>query len=231
MNDIAIDTGGLFFWFGDKPRLGKITVGNAEGGSHYTLLINEYNKVVNIHKTIEHSTGKKYEQLFEMSFYTIARFAVLFSKSQPMLLQKYWLSNTITVGKLKRHHTLLVPFTENQERAAEFIDNKRAKKVRFKKNIPIDAILDLIIYPEELRDSKNNFFWVYSTKKGRCRNQGLIFRRTNDRRSHRFYFISLKQFAAYHRANARLLLQALQQLQFKHKQEILAHLADQMNAA
>ncbi len=229
MASITINTGGFYKWFGNKPNLSKITIGTADDRFHYTILINEYERVVNIHKTIESADGKKYEQIFEMSFFTFYRFAVLFNKIEISLIQKYWLSHKINIGKLGRHDLLLFPFVEDEDTTKNFVDNKRAKKLRFKKEIPLEAIINNSVFADELLDSKEKFFWVVSIKRGKCRNQGFIFRFSNNPNSRSFFFVTKKNFAKYQRESALALFNVLQQLNFKYKDEILAYMFEQLN--
>ena len=229
MKEIALDTSGFYIWFGNKPKLGKITIGTGEDGSHYTILINEYKRVVNIHRTIECVSGKKYEQLFEMSFFTFYRFAALFNKIEISLIQKYWLSHKINVGKLGRHDLLLFPFIEDETAAKDFIDNRRQKRLRFKREIPIEAIINNAVFPDELPDSKGKFFWVVSTKRSKCKSQGFIFRISNDPNIRSFFFVSKKNFAKYKRESAMVMFNVLRQLDFKYKNDVLLYMSEQMN--
>lgn len=154
MQTLKMDVGNLFIWFGDQPGRGKITIATGEYGYHYTLLIDQKRRVINIHKTIENDNGqKKYEQLFEMSFYTFLRYTVLFNKADIYFIHKYWLSKRINIGKLRHHHCILLPLTEDESVVKHFIDQKRKKQLRFIKEISIQPLLNLYKFPDEIHDS------------------------------------------------------------------------------
>ncbi len=230
MQNTKLDIGNFFIWFGDQPGRGKITIATGDYGYHYTLLVDQRRRVINIHKTIENDNGqKKYEQLFEMSFYTFLRYAVLFNKADIQLLKKYWLSKRINIGKLCRYNSILFPLTEDESVAKHFIDQKRKKQIRFKKEISIELLLNLYKYPEEIYDSLHSVFWIYSLRRGRCRQQGFIFRHPQDKRRRSFFYVTKRNFAKYKKEVAATLFTILQKLDFKYKEEVLEYMFDQLN--
>ncbi len=227
MTHNILNTGGPFLWFGNKHKLNKITLGTSKGGCHYTILINEYDRVLNIHKTIETATGKKYEQLFEISFFTFYRFVSLINKTMPSLIQMFQYVQKINIGKLRRHDLLLFPFFEDENAVKQFVNNKRSKRLHFKKEIPIDAIVSESLFPNEISNSNASFFLVASSKRGKCKNQGIIFKFTNGPQTGMLYFITKKNLAKYKRENARVIFNSIKQLNFKFKGEILKHMSEQ----
>jgi hypothetical protein len=226
MQEIQTNTNGFFLWVGDAPGRNKITIGTGEEGVHYTLTIKEGKKVIDIHKTLEKKDGKKYEQLFEMSFYSCMRLLALLRKSELQFLHEYWLKGRINIGKLRRHDMVLMKMTEDENVARQFVDLRREKKIRLKKTIAIAAIDSLLLYPEELSTAKESAFWVFSTRKGRFRKQGLLFRHPLDERKRSFFFITNRDFAQYGRRSAKAFYEALSRVSFKNKDNILNYLFD-----
>lgn len=229
MQNLKMDVGNFFMWFGNQPGRGKITIGTGEYGYHYTLLVDQKRRVINIHKTIENENGqKKYEQLFEMGFYTFLRYAVLFNKVDIHLLHKYWLSKRINIGKLCRYNCVLFPLTEDENVVKHFIDQKRKKQLRFKKEISIEPLLNLYKYPGETHNSDYSVFWVYSMKHGKYKQQGFIFRHPQDKRRRSFFYVTKRDFAKYKKEVAITLFNILQKLDFKYKEEVLKYMFDQL---
>src|SRR5688500_2032057 len=114
MHKIETNTNGLFLWIGDVPGRNKFTIGTGESGVHYTLVIKEDKKVIDIHRTVEGREGKEYEQLFEMSFYSYMRLLSFIRKSEVQFLFPYWLKRRINIGKLRRHDMVLMKMTEEE---------------------------------------------------------------------------------------------------------------------
>jgi len=225
MQTISVNAGNFFLWFGNKSGRGKITIGTDEDGSHYTLLIDEVKRVINIHKTYEgKNRPKKYEQIFEMSFFTFRRFIVLYKRTDLNLLEKYWLAKRINIGKLKRHDTILFPMVEDEGFAKNFVDIRRSRKIKLRREIPLEPLLTIQKFPDEIPDCKESVFWVWSTRRGRMRNQGLIFRHPLDKRERSYFFLTKKNFARYQRDSAITLFNVLKQLDFKYKNTVIGYM-------
>lgn len=226
MNQIQTNTNGFFLWVGNSPGRNKITIGIGEEGVHYTLVIKENKKVIDIHKTREKKDGKEYEQLFEMSFYSCMRLLAILKQSELQFLHEYWLKRRINIGKLGRYDMVVMKMTEDENIARQFVDLKKGKKIRLKKTIPISALDGLLLCPEELPTLKESAFWVFSARKGRFRRQGLLFRHPLDLRKRSFFFITNRDFAQYTRRSAMAFYAALSRMNFKNKQNVLKYLFD-----
>lgn len=226
MQEIHTNTNGFFLWIGDAPGRNKITIGTGEEGVHYTLVIKEDKKVIDIHKTIEKKSGKEYEQLFEMSFYSCMRLFALLKRSELQFLHEYWLKRRINIGRLGHYDMVLLKMTEDENIAGQFVDLKKKKRIRLKKSIAVSALDSLLVYPDELYTATESAFWVFSTRKGRFRKQGLLFRHPLDRRKRSFFFITSRDFAKYNRRSAIAFYNALRKINFKNKETILHHLFD-----
>ncbi len=220
----------FYLWFGDQPGREKITFGGDEAGVHYTIIFKGNKRVVDIHKTIELADGKKdYEQILEMRWFTLMRFMITFHKVNIYLLRKFWFANRINLGKLGHHNLILLPQTLNDSKVELLIDNKRKKKLRFRKEIPVELFREMFLYPDEVPDSKQKSFWVYSTKKGKLKQQGLIFQHEGDKRTRSFYFIASKQFRKFKRDNQVAMFDILHRLDFTNKSAVMAYLYTQLS--
>lgn len=218
MTTIKTKMNGFFLWLGDNPGREKITFGVGEKGVHYTIIFKGDKKVLDIHKTIELGGDKKeYEQILEMRWFTLIRFILKFHEVNICLLRKYWFTHRINLGKLGHHNLVLFPLKSDETSAQLFIDNKRDKQMKFRKEIPLAPFLDMFVYPNEVHNSKQKAFWVYSTKKGRVCRQGLIFQNEADKRPGSYYFIPNRMFGKFIRANQLAVLNILNQLDFKNK--------------
>jgi hypothetical protein len=193
MKTIKTHIDNFFIWFGNKPGQEKITFGRGEAGVHYTIIFKGNKRVVDIHKTIELSESKKeYEQILEMSWFTFMRFIILFHKSTLCLLRKFWFTNRINLGKLGHHNLVLFPLTLDDRKSELFIENKQKKKIGFRNEISVTSFREMFFYLAEVPYSKQKSFWVYSTKKGILKQQGIIFQHEGDLRTRSFYFITKK---------------------------------------
>jgi hypothetical protein len=230
MTTIKINIENFYLWFGNQPGREKITLGGGDAGVHYTIIFKGNKRVVDIHKTIELADGKKdYEQILEMRWFTLMRLIATFQKVNIYLLRKFWFANRINLGKLGHHNLILFPLTPNDSQAELFIDNKRKKKLRFKKEIPVGAFLEMFLYPHEVLNSKQKSFLAYSTKYGRLKQQGLIFQQESDKRTRSFYYITSKQFRSFIRANQVAIFNILNCLDFTNKRAVMTHLFKQIS--
>jgi hypothetical protein len=224
MKTIKTHIDNFFIWFGNKPGQEKITFGGGEAGVHYTIIFKGNKRVVDIHKTIELAESKKeYEQILEMSWFTFMRFIISFHKSTLCLLRKFWFTNRINLGKLGHHNLVLFPLTLDDRKAELFIENKRKKKIGFRNEISVTSFREMFFYPAEVPDSKQKSFWVYSTKKGILKQQGIIFQHEGDMRTRSFYFITRKQFRKYMRANQEEIYNILNRLDFTNKPAVISY--------
>ena len=146
MTTIKTKIDNFYLWFGDQPGREKISFGGGEAGVHYTIIFKGDKRVVDIHKTIELADGKKdYEQILEMRWFTLMRFIVTFHKVNIYLLRKFWFANRINLGKLGHHNLILFPLTPDDSKTELFIDTKRKKKLRFRKEIPVEPFLQMFL--------------------------------------------------------------------------------------
>jgi hypothetical protein len=219
-----------FLWFGDEPGREKITIGDGESGFHFTILFNSKERVINVHKTFELANGKKeYVQLFEIKFFTFLRFMARFILVNNYLLRQYWLANRINLGKLKKYGLIVIPTTENDADADKFVSLKRRKKLKMKKAIEVKDITDLFIEPNEIIDLSAKSFWLYSTKRGSLKMQGIAFKLPGDNRKRSFFFISKKNFATFRKQTAISIFNILKDLDFQNKQQIIGYLYQQLS--
>jgi hypothetical protein len=222
MATLKFNTGNSFLWFGNKPGLNKITLNAGEHGHHYTLLCNERERIINIHKTDERKKGKeKYEQLFDISFFAFLRFVVMFNQANLILIRKYWAGRRINTGKLHRHNLIFWPVVEGKNFEDVFIDTKRKRKWRLKKEISLNFLEGYCLFPDELHASQHKLFCAYSNRKGRCKLQGLIFKNSAIENSQSFIFLSKNDLNCYQKKTATALFHILNNLDFKNKGEVL----------
>jgi hypothetical protein len=222
MESIKFGLDNFFIWFGDKPKSNKITIGIGEGNIHYTILFNEYKKVLDIHKTIELPNGeKKYTPLFKMGFFTLMRLLVLFKKNQMRLIRTHWLSKRINLGKLKKRNLILFPMGNDEGQAAIFFDLKRKKKMKLRNEIDTNEFLSLYKYPEEIENYAGKAFWAYSVKGGNLKLEGIINQPSWDKRTQSFFFISKKAFSLFRKQSNIIAFNILNKLNFENKAEIM----------
>ena len=213
---------------GTVPQAPKITVGDGENNCHYTLVYVTSTRILSFHKTLE-LDGKKYETLFEISGYSLLRILVPWKKVLLYSLNKYWLSNTINLGKLKHLNMILFPldFKEDEKKILVEI-TKGGKKIKMKKEIDIDAFSEVFKSPDEIIEESESAFWVYSTKRGSIKRKGMIMRQHGNKSSRKFYFISNKNFHAFNKFNSIMLYKILQGVQFKNKELIMPQFLERL---
>src|SRR4029079_9621919 len=143
----------IFFWIGDRPGRNKFIIGSGEG-YHITFLLDERKRVLNIHKTNDNSlTPTKYEPLFEIGFYSLLKLIVGIRRQNWGVLEKYWLGKRVNLGKLGRHHCVLIPMVEDEASLSKIVTSKRSKKIELKKDFPertIDLMNETLTYPDEM---------------------------------------------------------------------------------
>ena len=205
------------FGYGDTEKLFKIIFWDDKEKSHLTILFNDYQRVIDIHKTFDNvPQSEKYKPILKIKYYTCMRFIALHSKYQVKLLKKYWLKHTITVGKLNRLNALIFPMNDPQNQGT-FIDKKRKKKFRVKKEIDFDSFDNCFIYPELIKESKSDSFAVY-TKKHRCIQKiGTIIKDNG-----RLYFITDTDFERFGNELIQNAIEVVTRLTFDSKNELLA---------
>lgn len=76
---------------------------------------------------------------------------------------------------MKHYGIKLLPITPDESKECYFIDNKREKKIRLKKEIPHEVILEMLLYPDQISQSEQEFFFAFSSKRGWLQFQGIIF--------------------------------------------------------
>ena len=76
------------FGYGDKEGVWKLMLGNDDEGTHYTLLFNDYKRIIDLHKTTTvKGEKKKYDSIVQMRYYTYLRFSVMYSKLRLPLIK------------------------------------------------------------------------------------------------------------------------------------------------
>ncbi len=222
---VKLDIENFYFWFGDRLGREKITIGGGEVGIHYTIIFKGDRKVVDIHKTIEIQNEKSnYEPILEMRLFTFLRFIVTYKNANLYLLRKFWFAKRINLGKLGHHNMVLFPLTPEDSKASLFIDTKRKKQIKFRKEIGYKPIAEMFLQPSQVLNSNHKSFWVYSTKNGIIKQQGIIFQQDNDIRHRSFYFITSKQFKKFSSESKIAMFNILNRLVFKNKKAVMAYL-------
>jgi len=212
----------LFVWFGDSPGAEKITIGGFTPGEHLTVIFKGTERVIDIHRAFEGDNikPKTYQQLFEMRFFTFMRFMVEFRKVNTNLLREFWLGNSITIGKIGHHNLMLTKFEPDEVNEHLIRRSERNKKLRFAAEVYTDQMEAMFFESSKLNETDENSFWVYSTRRGCLRNEGMIFRET--KHAKRFYFIQLKTLRRFAQQLQFNILEILRGLDFVNKEGIIS---------
>lgn len=214
MTQYLSETNNLFLWIGDQPGREKITFGSGEKGIHYTLIFKGSKKVIDLHKTLELLNGEKqYEQIFEIKWFAFLRILVHLKKSLNDSYRTFCLSKRINIGKLGRHDLLLFPLEMDELRTSYILDTRRKKKLKLKKQIPIEPFLELFIHPKQLPSNPDGLYWVYSNKGGGLQQHGLLFQMKGDKRTRSFYFVTKRQLNAFVRSNQKVIFGVFKRLE------------------
>ncbi|MHB1922748.1 MAG: hypothetical protein ACYCOO_10985, partial [Chitinophagaceae bacterium] len=105
----------------------------------------------------------------------------------------------------------------------------RSKKIKFRKEFSVESILELFLYPDQILQRKVKSFWVYSTKRGQFKRQGLIFKQNSDDMRRIFYFVSDKHLRKYMYTTQITMFDILNQMDFKNKNVVLTQLCKQFS--
>lgn len=215
MKNIEHGLRNIFFWVGDKKGAEKITMGIGETGVHYTLIFKGDKKIVDLHKAFELPGGRKtYEPIFEMPVASFEHFMSLLIEAIYSNIHKFWFNRRINIGRLKHYRMILLPMMPDESKAYYFIDNKKKKKIRFKKDIPRALILEMFLYPEQIQQRGQESFFAYAYKRGRLRFQGIVLQIVNGKETPSLYFINNDQYRKFVEACRKEMNGILKQLSY-----------------
>ena len=214
----------IFVWFGDSPGAEKITIGGFTPGEHFTIIFKGTERVIDIHRAFEGDgiKSKSYQQLFEMRFFPFMRFMVEFRKVNINLLLEFLLGNSITIGKMGHHNLMLTKFEPDEVSACLIRKSKQNKKIKFAAEVSSEQMEGMFFESGHLKETDENSFWVYSTKKGRLKNEGMIFR-DGAIQTRRFYFLRCKTLQKVNRLIQMKILEILKGLDFLNKDAVIDH--------
>lgn len=218
--NINTDLGHYAFGYGDMPDLYKIMFWNTKEKYHYTLLFNDHKKIMDVHKTHDDlERVPKYEPMMQIKYFTLLRFLALHSKMQVALLRKYWLSHTISIGKLIRLDAFILPM-DSMEYASTFIQSKGTKKYRVRKEINLDELDRHFIEPMEIRQSQSETFIAHVRKNGRLQMAGIIIKKDTA-----LHFINERNLKIVSEAVVNAAIEILKLPAFNSQKELLALLS------
>lgn len=218
MSVIKTNMENFFIWLGDQPGREKLTIGGFEPRVHYTFMNRANLRVLDIHKTYEHRNMKKeHESILQMRYFTLLRFIVSYRRVYMKLFRQFWFVRRINLGKLKRNRVILFPVNISASQEEIFFDMRRRKKIKVRKEIRSELIMDMLISVDELVERSQTSFWVYSTNKESLKQNGLIFQLSCDNRMSSYYFISVKEIKRFIAELQVEMVRILQGLDFKGK--------------
>jgi hypothetical protein len=212
-------------YFGSAAGNEKVVVTLGEG-KHLTIHFGTKSGVLDIHITNENETDpdKKWKTLFKIRHYALYRMLVHMKRFYPYILRKHWLKDRITIGKLKHYNCILESISGKPEYEERFfrIQNK-GRKVRFKDQIKFN-ISELYCLPDDLLEDTGEMYRIQRIRNGRLRYQGMLMR-NNTLGKKTFYFISKKNFNAFHKALFFAYFNCLNKVEFDNKKETMKYLA------
>lgn len=225
---MSMEIAKYFMWIGDKPGREKITVGG-NPGYHFTLMWNGRERALNLHKTIDSSDSKPlHVPLFKIKLFTLLRFLVLYSRINGDIIKKYQGASRINIGKLKRYHLTLLPTKFSEEQRHILIDVKRKKKLKIKSEINQEAVFSLYKQPDEIMNIECNKFIACSTRKGRLRMEGIIWRGDGEANRKSYYFLKRRNINIYTKELSIAMVKILRTLPFENKKEILIQMENNL---
>jgi hypothetical protein len=158
--------------YGDLPGVNKIIFMDNLKQWHYTLMQNDYDKVLDLHKT---RGPKEWDGIIKIGYRDCTKLLVGFSKYEETITRKFiQIFRTISLGKLIRLNAILMPeVTEEQHKAFLKIKGKR---ISVKRKIQLSDLEALFIYPREISETNSNSFTVFIDKRGRRTPAGILFK-------------------------------------------------------
>jgi hypothetical protein len=208
----------LFLYFNDTPSKEKIVIGGIEPGIHYTMQLGTSSKLLDIHKTNE-ITGE-HITLFTIKHYSLIRLFARFKPIMFFLYKKYWLSQKINIGKLKKYDCVLMPLNVEESEVHYFLRiNKKKRTIKPPLKFDIENISKLMLFPEEILNHTEAGFKVYSQSNGKL--LGMAIKNPLEPRAKSLYFISKKNFNLYNRDQMFSIFNLLFKTNFQGKGDIM----------
>ena len=221
--------GKFFVWIGNQSGKEKITIGGFEN-FHYTLIFKKNQRVVDLHKSTIVDGVKTHEQIFEMRIFTLLRLLITINSVNEYLIYNFfWFTQRINLGKLKKHRLLLMSTIYDENQTSLVMNTKRKRMIRIREEIPTELLLGMFFYPDEIDLNTHKMSFLYSTKNGRLKPEGFIFRLEHDKRTRSFYYMTNKNFRYYLRSTHVIIINLLETIEFKNKQRVIAFLQDIIN--
>lgn len=202
----------------DTSNKEKIILGTGED-YHYTLHFGTQSKILDIHKT--YHDNRSQETLFQIQHFTLARILCKLRKPLMWGYFKYWFSNEINIGKLKKFNCFLTSVTTDELLAQEFINiTKSGKRFRFKKEINYEKLSDNYILPDQLIDAKPGAFLVYRFRKEGIILQGILLKNEGQLSNRSFTFCTKKNYNALMRHCILWTFKLIRETQMPNKKNI-----------
>lgn len=214
----------LFFYVQNNPGVEKYTFKSLEPNVHYTIRFWSRNKTIELHKKNE-ITGE-YHKYFEISFF---KFLLFFKRLE--IIQKYhvvefFLHRKINTGKLKKFKCYLYPLKQYADENPQMLKKTRnGRQLKLNKNFGFNNLIQNIkfIDPDEIKNYKEEVFFVYRLKKENLIYQGFIYKLPQIKG---LYFISKREFSIYNKTLMVTIFNLLSKMNFKNKNELLKKFYD-----
>lgn len=224
MSSLSTELKNFFFYINTTPGADKITFGIGQG-IHYTIRYWNIKKIIELH--IKNEPLSTYETIIEIKCFTFLKLLINFSKAHEYLFRKYWLINTINLGKLKHHNFILYPISTNADDTKDIFVLK-SKMLRFKKNLNFNELQKNYIFPDDLLHNEYEFFKVFKYKNGNLKSQGDLYKIKNRPNKKQFILITNKNRKNFDYRLLLIIYSLLLKLDFSKKEYVLKILYDKL---
>lgn len=212
----------LFFYVQNNPGAEKYTFKSLELNVHYTIRFWSRNKTVELHKKNE-VTGE-YHKYFEISFFKLLLFFKRLERIQKYYVVEFFLKRKINVGKLKKYNCYLHPLNQYADSNPELLKiTRNGRQLRLNKNFDFNNLIQSIkfIEPEQIKNYKEEVFFVYRYKRGQLIYQGFIYKLPQIKG---LCFISKRDFSNYNKLLMVAVFNLAAKINFENKNELLKNL-------
>lgn len=219
----------FFLWINHEPREKKFVFKLEEGKIHFTFRIWEDTREVDLHRTDENypqGDPKRHTPFFRISYFSIGRILVAMKRLQIEKMGHFLFRNQITVGKLKRHQSILVPLRQEHAVFDNFLriqPRKSGKKVvRLNSQIDLSKLVEIVM-PEDALQHPIRSFTVYQYRRGRIRMRGHVYRypETKVHGERSFVYFSKDMHRKLMKGFGVTMYEVLKAINFQNKEKVL----------
>lgn len=183
----------FFLYVGVQPGCEKVVIGSNDLPLHLTCMIKRGQGLYEAHLTPQ---GKGFDKetrdiVFRMPIDDFNRFLLEWNAAIQAIINYYY-SQKINLGRMRRYKWVILPIIDDSQKAQQVVKvTKAGKHFRFNEKFDSEGMEFELLCPGCYSQSGFHKGFVYSTRKGRLRRQGVVFSMPQ---SKGYHYVSAKGF-------------------------------------